>query len=173
VLADLGPEDKFNVLLFAGASQVLFPNSRPATSTNIDEALTLIDGVSAGGNTLLLPAMEQALNMEVDNDYSRIFTILTDGYVVVEKEAYDLIRNNRYRTYSPSGPSSYTESTTELRREALPSPANLATEVSPPPSSSRISPKERRRILPSNTFGRGNELSSWPITGSPATKQIP
>jgi Ca-activated chloride channel family protein len=94
LLSDLGPEDKFNILLFSGTFQDLFPMSRTATTANVDLALALIDGVTGGGGTELIPALERALSMEVDDDYSRIFTILTDGYVTVEKEAYELIRNN-------------------------------------------------------------------------------
>lgn len=54
----------------------------------------MIEETSAGGSTMVLPALETALNMGIEEEYSRIFAILTDGYVTVEKEAFDLIREN-------------------------------------------------------------------------------
>ena len=63
LLNDLNNGDKFNIIVFAGASSVLAPNSLPVTIENIDLAIDMIDNVSAGGGTNLLPAMEQALAM--------------------------------------------------------------------------------------------------------------
>jgi len=94
LLSDLNEDDRFNILFFAGGSSVWSPNSLPVTPQNITKAITFIDGVSAGGSTQLLPAMQQALGMQGTDDYSRTFVILTDGYVTVEKQAYELIRRN-------------------------------------------------------------------------------
>ncbi len=94
LLADLNTQDKFNILFFAGGSTVLSENSLAVTNENIDMALDMINNQNGGGGTQLLPAMEQALGMGGTAGYSRTFVILTDGYVTVEKEAYDLIREN-------------------------------------------------------------------------------
>jgi Ca-activated chloride channel homolog len=94
LLSNLNFDDKFNIIFFAGNSTILAPNSILATSENIDLAVQMIENAGAGGSTMILPAMRSALNMEVEEDYSRIFAILTDGYVTVEKEAFDLIREN-------------------------------------------------------------------------------
>lgn len=94
LLSDLNSNDRFNIIFFAGGSSVMAPNSLPVNMESIDMAVTMIETLNGGGGTRLLPALEQALDMEVPEDYSRIFTILTDGYVTVEKEAFDLIRNN-------------------------------------------------------------------------------
>ncbi len=94
LLNDLNLEDKFNILFFAGGAATLSPNSLPVTGENIDMAIDMIEGINAGGSTMLLPAMQQALDMEGTEGYSRTFVILTDGYVTVEKEAYELIRDN-------------------------------------------------------------------------------
>lgn len=94
LLSDLNVDDKFNIIFFAGGSSTLAPNSIPATSENINLAIQMIENMAAGGGTMILPAMQSALNMEVEADYSRVFAILTDGYVTVEKEAFDLIREN-------------------------------------------------------------------------------
>jgi len=92
LLNDLNDDDRFNILFFAGGSALFSANSLPVTLENINRAITFIDGIDAGGNTQLLPAMERALAMQGTNDFSRTFVILTDGYVTVEKQTYELIR---------------------------------------------------------------------------------
>jgi len=94
LLDDLNSDDRFNIVFFAGGSKVFSPNSLPVTPQNINSALTFIDNLDAGGGTQLLAAMQTALGMQGTADYSRSFVILTDGLVTVEKEAYELIRQN-------------------------------------------------------------------------------
>ncbi len=94
LLTDLDEEDKFNIVFFAGGSNVLSPNSLAVTSENIDLAFDMINSTNAGGGTYLLNAMDLALKMEGTEDYSRTFVILTDGHVTVEKEAFEMIREN-------------------------------------------------------------------------------
>jgi Ca-activated chloride channel family protein len=94
VLTNLNVNDKFNILFFAGGTSILSPNSLFATNENIDLAHEMIQNTSGGGGTNLLPAMQIALDMDFSNEYATTFVILTDGYVTVEKEAYDLIREN-------------------------------------------------------------------------------
>lgn len=94
LLTDLNQEDKFNILFFAGGSAVLSSSSLTVTNEHIGMALEMIDNVNAGGGTQLLPAMQRALDMTGTENYSRTFVVLTDGYVTVEKEAFDLIRQN-------------------------------------------------------------------------------
>jgi len=94
LLDDLNEDDRFNILFFAGGNSVYSPNSLPVTTQNINNAIAFIDNVNAGGGTNLLPAMQRALGMQGTEDYSRTFVILTDGLVTVEKEAFELIRQN-------------------------------------------------------------------------------
>ncbi|HAV42583.1 TPA: hypothetical protein DCX15_01000, partial [bacterium] len=85
------------VLLFSGGSSVMSPQSLPATSENIKRAIELIEGQQGGGGTELLPALERALALPQSKGRSRTVVIATDGYVHVEKEAFDLIRYNLNR----------------------------------------------------------------------------
>ncbi len=94
LIGKLRHSDKFNVLLFASSSRILSEKSLPATSENINKAINLINNQSGGGGTQLLPALKRALALKGTEDYSRTFVIATDGYVTVEKEAFELIRNN-------------------------------------------------------------------------------
>lgn len=94
LVGNLRPTDTFNVMLFSGNSSVLAPKSMPANQQNIEKAIAVINQQSGGGSTELLPALRQALAMEKIDNRSRNFVVITDGYVTVEKEAFDLIRNN-------------------------------------------------------------------------------
>ena len=94
MVGNLRPTDTFNVMLFSGGSTVLSPHSMPANAENIELAIAAINQQSGSGSTELLPALRQALSMEKTDKRSRNFVVITDGYVTVEKEAFDLIRNN-------------------------------------------------------------------------------
>ncbi|MCK4661787.1 MAG: TonB family protein [Bacteroidales bacterium] len=94
IIGNLKTSDKFNVMLFAGSSKVLFESSLPATQTNIKKAINHIDNQRGGGGTELLPAIKRALALKGTEDYSRTFIIATDGYVTVEKEVFEIIRKN-------------------------------------------------------------------------------
>lgn len=94
LIGNLRPTDTFNVLLFAGGSSFFADSSVAATEENIHRALSVIDRESGGGGTDLLPAMKRALSLPKTEGYARSVVIVTDGYVSVEEEAFDLIRNN-------------------------------------------------------------------------------
>ncbi len=93
LIGNLRPTDRFNVLLFAGGSKTMSDRALPATQDNIRLALDLIDRQGGGGATELLPALKKALSMPGTEGFSRNIVIATDGYVTVEEEAFDLIRN--------------------------------------------------------------------------------
>ncbi len=94
LISKLRPIDKFNVMLFAGSSSTLSDRSMPATDENLKKAIKLIEGQSGGGGTEILPALKKALALKKSEGFSRTFVICTDGYVDVEKETFDLIKNN-------------------------------------------------------------------------------
>ena len=93
LIGNLRPTDTFNVLLFAGCSSLLSEKSLPATEENIQKAITVIERQQGGGGTELLPALQRALALPHTEGGSRTVVIATDGYVTVEAEAFDLIRN--------------------------------------------------------------------------------
>lgn len=94
LIGNLRPTDTFNVILFAGGSSVMSEKSLPATDENVARAINMIDNQQGGGGTELLPALQNALALPRTRGVSRTVVIATDGYVDVEKEAFDLIRNN-------------------------------------------------------------------------------
>ncbi|MCK5079796.1 MAG: TonB family protein, partial [Bacteroidales bacterium] len=92
LLGKLKSTDRFNILLFAGGSSLFSERSLEANEGNIRRGINFIDRQHGGGGTELLPALKRALALKGTEDYARSFVILTDGYVSVEKEAFDLIR---------------------------------------------------------------------------------
>ncbi|HLQ11838.1 MAG TPA: VIT domain-containing protein [Steroidobacteraceae bacterium] len=91
LLASLRPRDRFNILLFAGDSSVLAPESLAATPENIARAQELLRQTSGGGGTELLPALQLALAMPLSEDTSRSLVLITDGYVSAEDSAFKLV----------------------------------------------------------------------------------
>lgn len=94
LISSLRPSDRFNVMLFAGATAVMAEESMFATEANIETALNVLQNQRGGGGTRLYPALEQALAMPVPNNMARSFLVVTDGYISVEKDCFDLIRDN-------------------------------------------------------------------------------
>jgi len=94
LLSNLRPKDCFNVLFFAGGNFVLSDKPLRATAGNVESALATIDKQPGGGGTELLPALRRALVLPRAEGTSRTVVIATDGYVTVEAEAFDLIRDN-------------------------------------------------------------------------------
>lgn len=94
LIGNLRAIDTFNVLLFSGGSSLMSEESLPATPANIQKAIYTIERQQGGGGTELLPALKRALSLKKEDGFSRTIVIVTDGYVSVEEEAFDLIRQN-------------------------------------------------------------------------------
>jgi len=94
LIGNLRPTDRFNVLLFAGVSNLLSQTSLEANQVNVENAIRFIDREQGGGGTELLPALERAINLKSTEGFARSIVIATDGYVDVEKDAFDLVREN-------------------------------------------------------------------------------
>ena len=94
LIGQLRPTDLFNVVLFAGTSATLAPQSLAANQTNIESAIRLIDKQEGGGGTELLGALKQATSLPRAAHISRSIVLVTDGYISAEQEAFDHIRAN-------------------------------------------------------------------------------
>ena len=94
LLSNLKLEDKFNIIFFAGSASVYAKESLPATEKNISDAINFMTNSRGGGGTELLNALKTAMTLNTSDQYARSFLILTDGYVSVEKQTFDYIRNN-------------------------------------------------------------------------------
>jgi Ca-activated chloride channel family protein len=94
LLGTLRPVDSFNLLLFSGSNRTLAPASLPATKENIEGAIDLLEHYQGAGSTELLPALKAALALPQGENTARTISVITDGYVTVETEAFDLVRQN-------------------------------------------------------------------------------
>jgi Ca-activated chloride channel family protein len=98
LIGHLRPDDKFNLVFFAGSSSVMAPSSLPATPENIQKAIRLIDSHSGSGGTELAAGLKRALSLPRDEGRARTALIITDGYIAAEKEAFGLIAENLNNT---------------------------------------------------------------------------
>ena len=94
ILDGLRPEDLFNVVFFAGGNWVFSEKPMPATGENIDLAKLAVEQRRGGGGTEILSALGRAFSLPKRDGYSRTVVIVTDGYVRVEREVFDLIRES-------------------------------------------------------------------------------
>jgi hypothetical protein len=95
LISGLRPTDMFNIILFAGGHKMLAASSLPASTENIQKAFDLISNQQGGGGTNLLPALKQSLSLPHNVEgISRSIVVVTDGYIGVEPEAFDLVRQN-------------------------------------------------------------------------------
>lgn len=94
LIEGLRPSDTFNVMLFAGSNRMLSEQSVPATRANIERALKTIDKAGGGGSTEIVPALRRVAALPKPADVSRTVIVITDGYVAVESEVFQLVRRN-------------------------------------------------------------------------------
>ncbi len=98
LISGLRPEDRFNILTFAGGNTLMSPAALNASPANIRTAEQFLQNLNGGGGTELLPALQRILLQPEDEHICRTIVIATDGYVTVEKEAFRLIRDNLNRS---------------------------------------------------------------------------
>lgn len=99
LISNLKSTDQFNVVLFAGSSDVLSPVSLKANKSNIDKSIQFIENYDGSGGTELMGALQTSLALpRASKSLSRSVIIVTDGYVTVEKEAMELIKSNLNNT---------------------------------------------------------------------------
>jgi len=94
LIGQLRPTDLFNVVLFAGDSTALSPNSLAANQENTDRAIRLLEQQRGSGGTELLPAIQQAMSIPRSTDFSRSIVLVTDGYISGEQGVFDYIREH-------------------------------------------------------------------------------
>jgi Ca-activated chloride channel family protein len=94
LISGLRPSDTFNVMLFSGSNRMLSPTSVPATRANIERALQTIREMGGSGSTEIVPALKRIAALPKNPDVSRSVIVVTDGYVSVEAEVFQLVRKN-------------------------------------------------------------------------------
>jgi Ca-activated chloride channel family protein len=80
-LDGLYPQDTFNLITFAGDTQILFEQPVPATKENLRKAQAFLESRSGGGGTEMMKAIRTALDPSDAQNHVRIVCFMTDGYV--------------------------------------------------------------------------------------------
>lgn len=82
LFSQLRPEDRFNVVLFAGDSQVMSERGSPhATKDTLADALDILTDVEASGGTELGEALDTAYALPATPGMARTVLIITDGAI--------------------------------------------------------------------------------------------
>ncbi len=97
LLAGLRPNDTFNVMLFSGSSRMLSAQSVPATRANVDQAMAALHQTGGGGGTEIVPALRRIAALPKADGVSRSVIVITDGYVSVESEVFQLVARHLNR----------------------------------------------------------------------------
>lgn len=95
LLCNLRNTDEFNILLFAGSSSTFKPQPVGATNENIEAAIRYLSNLEGGGGTNFINALNKAYQTPRSTKGSaRSMVIITDGYISVEREAFERIGNH-------------------------------------------------------------------------------
>lgn len=87
-LVSLRPVDTFNIITFAGSTGQAFKAPRAANSASIRDAMDFVNGMTAGGGTVMAGAVEAALRPDVEPGRNRYVFFLTDGYIGGEAQIF-------------------------------------------------------------------------------------
>lgn len=97
LVSSLNSNDSFNLVLFSNEATLMSDAPLAATQPNIEQALDFIDQLEGGGGTELAPALQLAVNTPNPDHKTRSIVTLTDGYLLGEREIFELIEDNLNR----------------------------------------------------------------------------
>src|SRR5690606_29343771 len=104
ILNDLNPEEKFNILFFAGGSDFLSDKSVKATEENKSIAINAINQQKGTGKTKLSEALYKVYQYKPDKNFNRIVVLVTDGKLMEDRTLYlDLKENLKEAQYFTFG----------------------------------------------------------------------
>jgi len=93
-IRSLRPQDRFNLITFAGNTAMLFEHAVENNEANRQTALRFVDSLKGAGGTEMMKAINEALGGEHDADTVRIVCFLTDGYVGNDMAIIDAVKEN-------------------------------------------------------------------------------
>jgi len=94
-LDSLYPSDTFNLITFAGDTEILFPKPVPATGENLRKAQAFLLSRSGAGGTEMMTAIKAALEPSDDQSHVRIVCFMTDGYVGNDMEIISEVQKHQ------------------------------------------------------------------------------
>ena len=81
VLAELRPQDRFNIVSFSFRANLFRPEPIAADRFNVQEGIQYVRSLSAGGGTEMLTGIRASLATPPPEGYLRIVVFSTDGYI--------------------------------------------------------------------------------------------
>ncbi|HET6978561.1 MAG TPA: TonB-dependent receptor [Pyrinomonadaceae bacterium] len=94
-LKNLYPHDTFNLITFAGETQILFPEPVLATRDNLRKAKDFLKDHESSGGTEMMTAIKAALEPSDSQDHVRIVCFLTDGQVGNDMEILSEVQKHK------------------------------------------------------------------------------
>lgn len=94
-LDSLYPSDTFNLITFAGDTEILFPQPVHATNENLRKAQAFLLSRSGAGGTEMMTAIKAALKPSDDQSHVRIVCFMTDGYVGNDMEIISEVQKHQ------------------------------------------------------------------------------
>jgi Ca-activated chloride channel family protein len=90
----LNPRDTFNLITFAGDTEILFPEPVAATPANLAQARRFLESRTGRGGTEMMKAIRAALDPSDAHRHVRIVCFMTDGFVGNDFEILSEIRRH-------------------------------------------------------------------------------
>lgn len=97
-LGMMQPTDRFNIIRFAGSTDMLYPASVFATEREKRSALQFINDTRAGGGTMMLDGIKQALNQPAEESRGKYVCMMSDGFIGNERQIIQVTRQLRGQT---------------------------------------------------------------------------
>jgi Ca-activated chloride channel family protein len=93
-LNGLNPQDTFNLISFAGDTNILFEKPVSATPGNLKKAKEFLDSRKSDGGTEMMKAIRTALEPSDAQNHIRVVCFMTDGLVGNEFEIIQEVKNH-------------------------------------------------------------------------------
>ncbi|WP_339339989.1 marine proteobacterial sortase target protein [uncultured Oceanicoccus sp.] len=90
-IAQLKDQDRFNILAFNHQTRQLFNQAMPANAGNLATAKAYVEQLQADGGTEMMPALQQSLRYQPDQQTVRQIIFITDGAVSNEEQLFSAI----------------------------------------------------------------------------------
>lgn len=94
-LGGLNPQDTFNLITFAGDTNILFDAPVPATRENLKKAKDFLVSRQSAGGTEMMTAIRAALAPSASQNHVRIVCFMTDGLVGNEFEIINEVKKHK------------------------------------------------------------------------------
>ena len=94
-LNTLTPRDTFQIIRFSSNASQLGNKPLPATTANVQKALSWLSGLSGSGGTQMIEGIKAALDFPHDEGRFRLISFLTDGFIGNEQQILTTLHQKR------------------------------------------------------------------------------